>query len=576
MTRRLLFIALIGVVAAGALEFRLPGLALRPMHTDEAVNAVKTGLLFDQGFYRYDPFEYHGPTLYYFTLPLLWLSPYHSYAETGEAVYRLAPVAFGVGLILLLLLAGDGFGRPAALCAGVLTAISPAMVFYSRYYIMEMLLVFFTFGAIAAGWRYAWSKRIGWAILAGVFVGLMQATKETAVIAYAAMGLAIYAKVRWRRWWGYPIRIGPLINPRHLAAALAAAIVTAGLLFSSFFANPHGLVDAVRTYAIYLDRGAGGPALHNHPWHYYLKMLVFTQHMRGPWWTEGLILVLAAVGFVSVMVKTSAPEARAPLVRFVAFYTLFLTAAYSILPYKTPWCLLSFLHGMILLAGVGAVVLVELVRTRLARFSVFFALCLLAAYWLFPARTLSTMSTRVFVSLIGLLATAAVILARLCPTRPAQAATCLLLATAACNLAGQAYRQNFKFHTDPRNPYVYAHTSPDLVHLAERVEEIAQVAPEHRDMIIKVVAPESDYWPLPWYLRRFPNVGYWTEAPDEPNAAMIIVGSEMQEAVEANLGGLYHQEFRGLRPGIHLIAYVRQDLWDAFLKTVEKAGNGGR
>ena len=149
-TRRVFFIALILAVAAGALAFRLPRLAFRPMHTDEAVNAVKCGLLFDHGFYRYDPLEYHGPTLYYFTLPLLWLSPYPNYAETEEAVYRLVPVAFGVGLILLLLLAGDGFGWPAAVCTGALTAISPAMVFYSRYYIMEMLLVFFTFGAIAA------------------------------------------------------------------------------------------------------------------------------------------------------------------------------------------------------------------------------------------------------------------------------------------------------------------------------------------------------------------------------------------------------------------------------------------
>ncbi len=40
--------------------------------------------------------------------------------------------------------------------------------------------------------------------------------------------------------------------------------------------------------------------------------------------------------------------------RFLAFYTLVLTGLYAIIPYKTPWCMLSFLDGMILLAGVGA------------------------------------------------------------------------------------------------------------------------------------------------------------------------------------------------------------------------------
>ena len=40
---------------------------------------------------------------------------------------------------------------------------------------------------------------------------------------------------------------------------------------------------------------------------------------------------------------------------------------YSAIPYKTPWCLLGFLHGMILLAGVGAVVLVRSARGVLAQ-----------------------------------------------------------------------------------------------------------------------------------------------------------------------------------------------------------------
>ncbi|HEX2974040.1 MAG TPA: hypothetical protein VHP11_17035, partial [Tepidisphaeraceae bacterium] len=44
---------------------------------------------------------------------------------------------------------------------------------------------------------------------------------------------------------------------------------------------------------------------------------------------------------------------------FLASYTVLLTAAYSAVPYKTPWCLLGFLHGMILLAAVGAVALIR-------------------------------------------------------------------------------------------------------------------------------------------------------------------------------------------------------------------------
>ena len=55
------------------------------------------------------------------------------FSRLTEARLRLLTVLFGVGLILLLPLVADGLGREAAIAAGVLTAISPAMVFYSRY-----------------------------------------------------------------------------------------------------------------------------------------------------------------------------------------------------------------------------------------------------------------------------------------------------------------------------------------------------------------------------------------------------------------------------------------------------------
>src|SRR5205814_10459669 len=110
---------------------------------------------------------------------------------------RLASVAFGVGLILLLLLLADGLGRQAAAWAAIFTAISPAMVFYSRYFIHEMLLLFFTALTLGAGWRYAQTRSARWAALTGAGLGLMFATKETLVITVAAIGLAAIATLRW-------------------------------------------------------------------------------------------------------------------------------------------------------------------------------------------------------------------------------------------------------------------------------------------------------------------------------------------------------------------------------------------
>lgn len=513
MRSRAAFGVILLAVAAGALVFRLPRLTERPMHGDEAVQAVKAGILAETGVYRYDPHQFHGPTLYYLTLPSLWYSAGGRLADATEATFRIVPVLFGTGLVLLLLLVGDGLGRVEAACAGVLTAVSPAMVFYSRFYIQEMLLVFLTFAAIAAGWRYTRSRRLGWALLTGLCLGLMHATKETCVIAHASMLGALVLLFAWDRGEGWDIR-GRLPLKRLVGAVLVGGAASA-VLFSSFLTHWAGPLDSIRAYADYFDR-AGKDPLHLHPWHYYLKTLLYVKQAPGPWWSEGLIVALALGGIVAAFAGR-----RRPLVRFLAVYTALMTVAYSIIPYKTPWCALGFLHGMILLAGVGAVALV-----------------------------------------------------RWTPSLPAKAIVCLALAVASANLAGQAYRGSFKFYADNRNPYVYAHPVMDVVRLAKRVEEIARTHPDGRDMVVKVIAPGSDYWPLPWYLRRLRCVGYWNDLPDDADAPVVIAAAPMQTALEQRLRKVYQTSYFGLRPQVPLALYVQEDLWKEFLRSETQLRDG--
>src|SRR5262249_36151708 len=151
----------------------LPQLDRRPMHNDEGVNAMRFRSLWVSHSYKYDSNEFHGPTLEYSTVPSAWLNPNQDFNQLTETTYRLVTVAFGTGLILLILLLVDGLGKAETFWAATFTAISPAMVFYSRYYIHEMLLVFFTALTLAAGWRYTRTKSIGWCLLAGASLGMM-------------------------------------------------------------------------------------------------------------------------------------------------------------------------------------------------------------------------------------------------------------------------------------------------------------------------------------------------------------------------------------------------------------------
>lgn len=519
MTKKCCVLILAATVVA--LVLRLPRLQQRPMHGDEAVHADKFRLLLEEDYYEYDPNEYHGPTLNYLTLIPAKLAGAEKLTEVTEFTLRIVPVFFGVCLILLLLFMTEGLGKGAAFYAAVLTAISPAMVFYSRYYIMEILLVCFTFGVIVSGYRYTVNRKMIWAVLTGVFLGLMHATKETCVIAYGAMFLALVLTLLMQR------RKGAFVNavkPSHLAGGVVAGLGVSALFFSSFLSHPEGILDSIRTYTTYLDR-ANQTSLHIQPWSYYLKMLVFFRYGDGPFWSEAPIVLLAIVGFIAAMTKKGASFANVQLVRFLAFYTLVLTIIYSCIPYKTPWCLLGFLHGMILMAGVGAVFLVRLSPNVLPRLIVI-----------------------------------------------------ALLFEGSVYLTWQAYLTEYKYYADSRNPYVYAHPTSEIYTVVQKIKEYASAHEDGHDMHVDIICPGKDYWPLPWYLRSFRNV-YWFDSvgKDADSAPLVIASPEVEGALTEKLYRLTPVEKRQmylflfdepyyvwLRPEIKLLGYVRKDLWDRF------------
>src|SRR5690349_15223160 len=93
---------LMALALTAALALRAARLDERPMHHDEANQALKFGSLLERGSYSYDYRDHHGPTLYYLTLPSAWLGGRHTLASLDEATLRRVPVFFGLVTILLL------------------------------------------------------------------------------------------------------------------------------------------------------------------------------------------------------------------------------------------------------------------------------------------------------------------------------------------------------------------------------------------------------------------------------------------------------------------------------------------
>jgi len=404
MNRTPTFYGLFFLVVLAALLFRVSWLGLRPMHHDEANQAVKFGSLLEEGRYRYDPNQHHGPSLYYLTLPFAWISSGTSFASLNEVTMRLVPAVFGAGIILLLLLLKDGYSPPALFFSAILAAVSPVMVYYNRFYIQETLLVFFLVGAIASGWRYLLERKWGWASAAGFFSGMMFATKETCIILFgAAAGSLVLVHVL-----GGSIK--SIENPRwkekntkktalvHLLVFAGTAMAVAILFFSSFFQNPRGILDSVLAFKTYFGRAAGA-GFHSHPFPYYLKMLAFSHYGNGPVWSEALVLILALVGCATVFINRSQKMSERLFLRFVFFFTILTTAIYSLIPYKTPWNILPFYIGVIILAGQGVYFLLNASRKIIVQSLVILILGGTALTRVIPmsmprpARTSSTLST---------------------------------------------------------------------------------------------------------------------------------------------------------------------------------------
>jgi len=542
--RRIYAIVFLGMVGMATM-FRLHDLESRPMHGDEANQAMKTGILHESGKYRYDPFEHHGPTLYYFTLPILWAGGVKNFAESREFIYRLVPALFGIGLVGLLWPWRKALGRGAVLWAALFVSVSHAMVFYSRYYIQETPFVFFVFAAILAGARALRAKTVFSFVLFGVLVGLAQATKETFLIAAAAAVCALVWAGLHARWNRIPLTVGRGLGGRHLLAACGAMAAVSILFYSSFFTHGRGPLDSLLAYTRYLGRaeGMGSTAMHDKPWHYYFQLMLYFYHSAGPRWSEGLVFGLAVIGLVPSLWPrmkmvadrefashppqspfeggsrgmwsslSASPSDLYPRV-FLAAFTLILLVVFSCIPYKTPWNLLLFFYGLLIFAGVGAAGLMRAVRYR-----------------------------------------------------PLQAVLFALLLAGTAQAARQTWLGTTLYAADTRNPYVYAHTSTALKRLAQRMEDLAALHPEGHNLRVYVVEPNGDYWPLPWYLRRFGQVGYFTACPNPPDAPVIIASPALRESLKASLRGNYHTECHALRPNALLDVYIEQGLWDAFIAT---------
>jgi uncharacterized protein (TIGR03663 family) len=448
------------------------------MHTDEAVNAYITGQLLDGESFRYDPQDRHGPALYLFAKPIVQLCGARKFADLTETQVRFTPVIVSSVTVLLFGAGVEMFGFGTCVIAAILFGIAPLPLYYSRYFIHETLFVAATLGLILSAGRVLKAHSVVAAALAGFCAGLMLATKETALIHFFALGVAVCGWIWWRPVKRQPSRLTAL---GIVLWAVGFFAVTTILLFAWTSRNWNAVGDLMRGLPRFARR-AGGEG-HEKPFWYYMVLL-------GGGWSGALLLALAVGGFIVSVFDFARGKLFSP-VSFISLYGVIIAAAYSFIPYKTPWLALNFWLPMSLLIGLA----VRRVWKQFQRSP---------ANWLLVA--------------------------------PA-----ILIAIA---IRHDVRNRVFRFPADEKNPYAYAHTVDDLLRLRPRLEELAK---EQNLASPRIVVIAADPWPLPWYLREFTQVGFWKPGEDTGPANFFISSSEAAEKLEDKLQG-FRPEFFGLRP----------------------------
>jgi len=503
-----LFVPGVLLILICAITLRFTSLNTPPLHADEATGASILGKRLEGETYRFDPTHFHGPTLSLFTMPVAALRGEKEWSELQVVTLRLLPAFFSTLTVLLPLLMVRQWGAISCLAGSFLLASSPLLVYYGRVYIHETLLGFFTATTLFAYLKYARNPGITWAISAGVAVGLMVGTKETAIMTLFAwlVSAVMLAGEQWMPAGKRMSSVGSIApaGKQQLARdamlhGLSAGVIAA-LLYTDFFRYPQGLLDFFTTFFVY-ETTPG----HEKGFWQYLEWLLLPKSQLGSTWTEGGLFFLALVGSINSF--TASPTRVG---RFLCYSLIVHGMIYFRIDYKVPWLMVIPWIHLCLLAGIGV-----------------------GSLW----KILPSWRVPVMVFLGGILSFQAL----------------------------QAYRASVTFPSDARNPYAYVPTSPDVARMRRWMDGLLTLREDaiNEDPLVVVIGEQ--YWPLPWYLRDLPKVGYWESlpAPAEDLPLVLVTGSHADRVAD-RLRDTHRAFPYGLRHEYLVFLYVREDLWQLY------------
>ncbi|MEE8466552.1 MAG: flippase activity-associated protein Agl23, partial [Dehalococcoidia bacterium] len=240
------------VIVAVALVMRLWELGGRAVHYDEAIHlhfawrlSESSGAFLGWPWvfgtdYIHSPWM-HGPFQIQFTALM-----FRIFGDT-DVTARLGYVLFGTALVAVPYFFRDYLGRAGSFFAALMLALSPTLLYFSRFGRNDIIMAFLAASLLVLMWRYMndgfgqGHKR--YLFLASAVLALMFATKETAYLVVGVFGLVLLLillaeRLRWTR---NRIRLPRVGRPAGFFLLLTTLTLPQWSALSGFIQGPLGL-----------------------------------------------------------------------------------------------------------------------------------------------------------------------------------------------------------------------------------------------------------------------------------------------------------------------------------------------
>ena len=350
-------------------------LDLKLLHHDEAIHSWFSYELLTKGTWAYDP-SYHGPFLYYVTAGMF------SLFGDSDFVTRLLPALFGALLIpLVYCIYRIGYiDKRQTIFAALFLALSPSMVYFSRFLRHDIFMLFFTLLLLVAILYYFEFGKTRYAIIAALAIaGGLSCKEEMPVIILIFASFFLYSlwrkKIKFPADWRYDLLIGFFLVVGILSvvySAFGAHIET--LIGQNFQLNTTGWYRAVEHWtAMHNQQRLGGPWFFYFPLYLlyelpifilaiigtiqfagkdihpslFIKRILYRIQYRG---SEIPIPKLVAVSLQQLRTEKREDSKSDEFFRFCIYWMILIMAFYAVVGEKVPWLIIPQLLPMCFVA----------------------------------------------------------------------------------------------------------------------------------------------------------------------------------------------------------------------------------